>query len=57
MQPFKVDIPDTAVDRILQRLRDARFAPAPSDDDDWIYGTDAHWLTALVEYWTTAYDW
>lgn len=57
MKPFEVDIPEATVDRILQRLRDARFAPAPSDEDGWIYGTDARWLSSLVEYWTTAYDW
>ncbi|HSW19068.1 MAG TPA: epoxide hydrolase [Ramlibacter sp.] len=57
MKPFRVEVDEHVIERIRRRLLDAHWAPAPSDDADWTYGADARWLRALVEHWTTAYDW
>lgn len=57
IEAFRVDVADAVLQRIHRRLLDAYWAPAPVDDADWAYGTDAAWLRGLVDYWTTAYDW
>jgi pimeloyl-ACP methyl ester carboxylesterase len=54
---FRVDVDDALVQRIRMRLSDAHWTPCPIDDQDWRYGTDAHWLRDFVDHWTTSYDW
>src|SRR5579872_553563 len=55
-RPFRVEIPDSTVRRILDRVRDTRF-PARLDASDWRYGVDWDYMRALAAYWTSAYDW
>jgi pimeloyl-ACP methyl ester carboxylesterase len=54
--PFRVAIPQSAIDRILTRVRDARF-PDRLDADDWRYGANWDYMKDLAAYWTTRYDW
>ena len=56
MHPFKVDIPQPALDRILTCVRKARF-PDRLDASDWRYGANWDYLKSLAEYWTTRFDW
>lgn len=57
MEAFRVNVDDTVIKQIYRRLLDAPWAPVPDDDADWKYGTDAQWLSGLVDYWTSGYDW
>ncbi len=55
-RPFKVAVPKATLDRIMARVRDARF-PDRLDANDWRYGTNWDYMKDLVEYWKTKYDW
>ena len=56
MQPFRIDIPQTKLDWIMQRLRAAPWPDVPAGDA-WSYGTDNKALRELVDYWLDTYDW
>lgn len=57
MKPFRIDVPQTVLDRIQARLADSRIGYMPDDVDQWKYGMDARYLAELVDYWRTGYDW
>src|SRR5580704_8094235 len=54
--PFQIAVPQVTIDRILNRVRDAKF-PDRLDGNDWRYGTDWDYMKALADYWATEYDW
>ena len=56
MTPFKVNIDDSVLDDLRERLRKTRY-PDDIDNDDWRYGTNIAYLKELVDYWITDYDW
>jgi pimeloyl-ACP methyl ester carboxylesterase len=55
-RPFRVDIPQTTIDRILNRVRETRW-PDRLEANDWRYGANWDYMKALAEYWTTQFDW
>ncbi len=55
-RPFRIDIPQATLDRILNRVREAQF-PDRLDGNDWRYGTDWDYMKALANYWAKEYDW
>jgi pimeloyl-ACP methyl ester carboxylesterase len=54
---FRIDIPQSVLDRIAAKLALSRVGYAPADDADWKYGVDAVWLQGLLDYWRDTYDW
>ncbi|GAB3812320.1 epoxide hydrolase family protein [Kribbella italica] len=54
--PFRIDIPQTTLDDLQRRLTDARL-PAKLPGDGWDTGVPVSWLSDLVDYWRTEYDW
>jgi pimeloyl-ACP methyl ester carboxylesterase len=54
---FRVDIPQSTINRILKRVKDARWPDRIEDATDWRYGANWDYMKALAEYWTTNYDW
>jgi epoxide hydrolase len=56
LRPFKVEIPQATIDRILNRLRDSRW-PDRLDVSDWRYGANWDYMKALVQYWVNSFDW
>lgn len=56
MQPFKIDVPDSVLEDLKQRLAMIRY-PDELDADAWSYGTDLQTLKELCHYWTNTYDW
>jgi pimeloyl-ACP methyl ester carboxylesterase len=54
--PFRIDIPQAALDDLSDRLARTRW-PAELAGDGWEYGIPQRELTALVDYWRTGYDW
>jgi pimeloyl-ACP methyl ester carboxylesterase len=55
-RPFRVDIPQATIDRILNRVRDTRW-PDRLEASDWRYGANWDYMKALAEHWTTQFDW
>src|SRR5882724_5815234 len=55
-RPFRIDVPQATLDRILNRVREAQF-PDRLDGNDWRYGTDWDYMKALADYWAKEYDW
>ncbi|HET6296255.1 MAG TPA: epoxide hydrolase [Kribbella sp.] len=56
IKPFRLEIPQSTLDDLQRRLDDSRL-PAPLPGDDWDTGVPVAWLSELVEYWRTGYDW
>ena len=56
MKPFRVDVPDAALDDLRQRLTRARW-PEPATVPDWSQGVPVDWLRALCDHWARGYDW
>src|SRR5215218_7321179 len=57
MRPFEIAVPQAKLDHIQAKLALSQVGYAPADDADWKYGTDARWLSELLDYWRTKYDW
>ena len=56
IRPFRIDIPQSELDDLAERLDRTRF-PAPLPGDDWDTGVPVGYLRELVEYWRHRYDW
>jgi hypothetical protein len=54
--PFRVDIPQATIDRILTRVREAEW-PDRLDANDLRYGINWNYMRALAKYWVEQYDW
>lgn len=55
-EPFKIDVPQEALDDVTARLKSFRWVDEP-DNENWQYGTSEVYLKELVEYWLEEYDW
>ena len=56
MQPYRLDIPQTDLDDLRERLTRTRWG-ASLPGADWERGVPVGYLKELVEYWATKYDW
>jgi epoxide hydrolase len=56
MKPFVIDIPQSTLDDLKNRLDQARL-PEPLPGDGWDTGVPVGWLRDLVDYWRNEYDW
>ncbi|WP_126650528.1 epoxide hydrolase family protein [Chryseobacterium aureum] len=56
MEPFTVNIPETVISDLKNRLQNARW-PGEPEDSGWNYGTSETYLKELVHYWINDYDW
>ena len=52
---FRVNVPQRTLGDLQERLRRTRWAD--EIDNGWTLGTDYGELRALVDYWTTVFDW
>jgi hypothetical protein len=55
-RPFRVEIPQAKIDRILSQVRDAEW-PDRLDAPDLRYGVSWDYMRELADYWTTKFDW
>ena len=55
-RPFRVNIPQATIDRILNRVRETRW-PDRLETSDWRYGANWDYMKALAAYWTKQFDW
>ena len=56
IEPFRVDIPQSVLDDLRDRLRRTRL-PDQIDGAGWDYGTERGYLAELLAYWRDDYDW
>ncbi|MFI6347384.1 epoxide hydrolase family protein [Streptomyces sp. NPDC050560] len=56
IEPFRIDIPQAALDDLADRLSRTRW-PNEVADAGWGYGFPLARLRRLAEYWRTGYDW
>src|SRR6516164_11743710 len=55
-RPFRVDIAQAKIDRILTRVREAEW-PDRLDASDRRYGVSWDYMKALAKYWVEEFDW
>lgn len=56
IRPFNVWVSEEILDDLDDRLRRARL-PDQIPGTDWSYGTDGAYLSELIDYWRTEFDW
>jgi pimeloyl-ACP methyl ester carboxylesterase len=56
MTPFRIDIPQTDLDDLRERLARTRW-PRQLPGDGWSRGVPLDYLRDLVQHWATTYDW
>ncbi|KRT85408.1 hydrolase [Oryctes borbonicus] len=57
IRPFKINVPQKAIDDLQQRLRNARQFTPPLEGIQQQYGMNTELLSEIVEFWKTRYDW
>jgi microsomal epoxide hydrolase len=56
MQPYKIEVPQAALDDLHRRLAETRW-PRELPGLGWSRGVPLDYLKELAEYWRTSYDW
>lgn len=56
IRPFRIDIPQSDLDDLRERLRRTRW-PREIPGVGWTRGVPLDYLKTLTEYWRTSYDW
>jgi pimeloyl-ACP methyl ester carboxylesterase len=56
VQPFTINVPDTTLTDLRERLARTRW-PDELPHAGWDYGSNLSFVKELVEYWRTEYDW
>ena len=56
LRPFQVDIPQSDLDDLADRLARVRW-PDELPGVDWSYGVPLDYVRELVDHWRTGYDW
>src|ERR1700682_3067796 len=54
--PFKIEIPQTTINKIRERVRAFEWPDAP-EGGGWGYGTNLETMKEIAEYWLHGYDW
>jgi len=54
--PFRVDVPEAALDDLQARLANTRL-PEQIPGTSWEYGTERGYLEELLAYWADGFDW
>lgn len=55
-EPFKIDIPQEALEQLKSKLAAVRF-PDELDESGWDYGVPLSEIKRLVSHWTEGFDW
>jgi pimeloyl-ACP methyl ester carboxylesterase len=56
VKPFTIDIPQSVLDDLQERLRRTRF-PDEAPLSGWTMGTNLSYMKKLADYWQKGYDW
>ena len=57
IRPFHIDVAQTDLDDLADRLGRTRWADDLPGDDPWARGIPTSYLRGLVAYWSDSYDW
>ncbi len=57
VRPFRVDVPQARIDRIMARVKDVEWPDNPQVADPWAYGAGLEQMKELVDWWATRYNW
>lgn len=55
-RPFRIDIPDSTLIDLRERLQRTRLPTEPVGPP-WRYGTSLNWIREVIAYWRDDYDW
>ena len=55
--PFRLNVPQARIDRIMARVKDVEWPDAPQVADPWAYGAGLENMKELVDWWATRYNW
>lgn len=55
LKEFKIDIPQSTIEIIIERVRTCEFPDQLGDG--WEYGISYNYMKELADYWVTEYDW
>lgn len=56
IQPFRIQVPDSVLTDLAERLQRTRW-PEPECVDDWSQGIPLAYTRELADYWANEYDW
>ena len=56
VSPFKINIPDAALEDLERRLQNTRW-PESETPEDWSQGAPLAYIKDLCAYWATSYNW
>jgi pimeloyl-ACP methyl ester carboxylesterase len=56
IKPYRIEIPDSALKDLKQRLANTRW-PDRETPDDWAQGIPLAYMQEVVRYWASEYDW
>ena len=60
LKPFRIDVDQAVLDRVLDRVRDYQWHEAPEGlglEDSWSYGANRNYMQRFCRYWLETYDW
>lgn len=57
IRPFKINVPQSAIDTLKEKLSLATFPDEVDFSDDWSYGVPRSDIKRLAEYWKDGFDW
>ena len=57
VRPFRLNVPESVLDDLKERLDRARWPDSPPHGAPWQFGTDRTYLQKLVAYWRQEFDW
>ena len=55
--PFRIEIPDRALQDVRERLLDTRWPAELMENDDWAAGVSLAFMRRLCDHWLNRYDW
>ncbi|MBU6267668.1 MAG: alpha/beta hydrolase [Sphingomonadales bacterium] len=56
IEPFRIDLPQTVLDDLHDRLTRTRWT-ADFANDDWAYGANTAYIRDVADHWQNGYDW
>lgn len=57
IKPFKIDVPDSAIDKLKSKLGDATWPDEVDFSNDWNYGAPLADVKRLANRWKDGFDW
>ena len=57
IRPFRIEIPQTDLDDLQERLARTRWLDAAEERAGWTYGIDLGYMRELMDHWQHQYDW